>query len=55
MVLGGRVVVVLVVFEVVVVGGRVVVALVDVVVVLVVATHTPDPSQLPPEHGVSGS
>ena len=54
MVLGGRVVVVLVVVDVVVVGGWVVVALVDVVVVLVAGTHTPDPSQLPPEHGVSG-
>ena len=53
-VLGGRVVVVLVVVDVVVVGGWVVVALVDVVVVLVAGTHTPDPSQLPPEHGVSG-
>jgi len=25
------------------------------VVDVVVATHTPDPSQLPPEHGVLGS
>ena len=53
-VLGGRVVVVLVMVDVVVVGGWVV-ALVDVVVVLVVATHTSDPSQLSPEHGVFGS
>src|SRR5205823_2818905 len=52
-VLGGRVVVVLVVVDVVVVA--MVAALVDVVVVVVVATHTSDPSQLPPEHGVFGS
>jgi len=36
---------------VVVLGGRVVIVL----VVVVVATHTSDPSQLPPEHGVFGS